>query len=268
MSSKVKFVKDTHQYFSDDGKELISVSAFVKKFKIPVDWKAKAKKKSENLWKYEGIKMTPKEVEALWEKKRFLGSNAGTILHDIKERELLGSDKKVKHSGFKDTDKHSIPLQELEDGWNYPELMIYDFDHMICGQSDNVAIHKGAIYVLDYKTDKSIEWKAWRPDKGSKTAQFHKPDKFKEPISHLEDCNGNEYALKMSLYMYMIWKANKGRYKVGKIILRWCPIERDADGIPVLYNGVPRQLKQEDIELPYKKKEVEAMLKHYKKSKI
>jgi hypothetical protein len=268
MSNKgVKFIKDTHQYFSDENEELISVSAFVKKFKVPVDWKAKAKKKSEDLLKYEGIKMSPKEVEALWEKKRVLGSGAGTILHDIKEQERLVSGKKVKHSGFKDADKKSIPLQDLEDGWIYPELMIYDFEHMLCGQSDEVAIHKGAIWILDYKTDKAIEWRAWRPDKGSRNAKFHEPAKFKPPISHLEDCNGNEYTLKMSLYMYMLWKASKGKYKIGKIILRWCPLERDKEGIPILYDGKPKILKEEDIEVPYKKKEVEAMLAHYKKNK-
>jgi hypothetical protein len=60
----------------------------------------------------------------------------------------------------------------------------------------------------------------------------------------------------MSLYMYLIWKASKGRFKPGKIILNWCPIERDYDGIPILYdhegnivesNGTPRILFEKKL---------------------
>ena len=66
--------------------------------------------------------------------------------------------------------------------------------------------------------------------------------------------------------MYMVWKQCKGKYKPGKIILKWCPIERDEDGIPILYDGVPRIIKEEDIELPYMKKEVIKMLQHGSKN--
>lgn len=42
--SKIKFLKNTHQYIDDGGRELISVSKFTDKFKEKVDWGSIAQK--------------------------------------------------------------------------------------------------------------------------------------------------------------------------------------------------------------------------------
>jgi len=257
---QVRFLEHTHQYLSDKG-ELCSVSSFVKKFEQKKDWAAIAKKKSNNLKKYQGIIKSVDEILAEWDRKRNLGSAAGTILHEIKERETLAKYSNVKHSGFKGEGeyKESFDLALLEDGYIYPELMCYDFDNMICGQSDEVEIINKTINVYDYKSDKSIDFKAY-------STEWTEPEYLLPPLQHLQNCNGNIYALKMSLYMYMVWKQCKGKYQPGKIILKWCPIERDEEGIPILYDGVPRIIKEEDIELPYMKKEVIKMLQHGSKN--
>ncbi len=595
---QVRFIEKTHQYLSDKG-ELTSVSSFVKGFEQKKDWAAIAKKKAANLKKYQGIIKSVDEILAEWERKRNLGSYAGTILHEIKEKETLAKYSNVKHFGFKGEGeyKESFDLSLLEDGYIYPELMCYDFDNMICGQSDEVEIKNKQIIIRDFKglcletdiptinglkqmkdiqvgdiiydgegnpttvqhvsdihyndcfkitfdtnetvicdhehkweidsynynkrkfftetvttevlfnkiqnkenikikcidiksskkdlpidpyvlgiwlgdgnshvnritcandkvykeiekrgyklgqdvsrggsgiasektilnirdkfiqlnlfknkhipeiyfnssfeqrldllrgyldsdgslniarkrcqmsttnyrqaadiqrlvsslgykatimgipvvgfglkkrgfsvcftmkdinpflnkienyfdvvnkdnhlgrskrsevfsryriikkmervktvptkcisvdsplstylctknyikthnTDKSIDFKAY-------ATEWTEPEYLLPPVNHLQNCNGNIYALKMSLYMYMVWKQCKGRYKPGKIILRWCPIERDEDGIPILYDGVPKILKEEDIELPYLKKEVIKMLQHDSKN--
>lgn len=256
MSKKiVTFKEDTHQYLSDDG-ELISVSKFVSLFKTPVDWDAKAAKKSKDLWKYEGVSKSKADILQEWDNKRRLGSGAGTLVHEMKEQDMLEFATNIKSTGKKGNGKESASLI-LEDGYRYPELMIYNFDYMICGQSDVVEVKKSCINITDYKTDKEIKFVGW-------SSKWKQAERFKAPISHLEECNGIEYSLKMSLYMYLIWKANKGKLKPGKIILKWCPIERDEDGYPILHDGMPRILKEEDIEIPYRKKEVMAMLEHYK----
>lgn len=255
---RVKFKSDTHQYFSEDDREMISVSAFVKQFEKHKDWVAIAQKKSANLKKYEGIVKSAEEILAEWDLKREKGTQAGTLLHSDKETELLGYEKiRVGHTD--DKYKWSTSITDLENGYIYPELMIYDLEHMICGQSDKVIIQNNTIDIHDYKTDKSIDFKGF-------SSTWKQADRLLDPVSHLEECNGNIYSLKMSLYMYMLWKANKGKLKTGKIILEWCPLERDEDGIPILYDGKPRVIKKQakNIEVPYRKKEVMAMLKTLK----
>jgi hypothetical protein len=120
-------------------------------------------------------------------------------------------------------------------------------------KSDEVRIENGVINVYDTKTDKEIVWHAYSSD-------WVKPEKLLEPLGHLDACNGNIYSIKMSLYMFLIWKANRGRFKPGKLILNWCPIVRDEDGIPILKDGQPQIIKEVAVEVPYRKREVMAML--------
>jgi hypothetical protein len=263
---KVKFIEKTHQYLSDKG-ELISVSAFMEQFKEKVDWKQKAKDKAARMTK-EGIPTTQRQLLALWESKRVKGSGAGTTLHTIKENEVLnhhapsfyGKAHAKKSCTYEGLDKFSIPIHDIQNDTVYAELIIYDFDYMLCGQSDKVIVTDGKINIWDYKTDKEITFKGysdkWHP----------KPKKLLPPVSHLDDANGYIYALKMSLYMYMLWKANKGRFKPGEIVIEHIQIKRDADGIPILdKHNHPIQLSCTEIRLPYLKKEVIAMLNTRKK---
>ena len=75
-------------------------------------------------------------------------------------------------------------------------------DHMICGQSDKVIVVDKKIHIWDYKTDAEITHKAFSND-------WVKPRKLLAPLHHLDECSANIYSIKMSLYMYMLWKANK-----------------------------------------------------------
>jgi hypothetical protein len=63
--------------------------------------------------------------------------------------------------------------------------------------------------------------------------------------------------------MYLLWKANKGAFKPGDIIIEHIHLKRDPlnDNIPVLEDGRPVVLKKEMITLPYRKREVIEMLK-------
>ena len=254
----IKFVEHSHRYLDEDDRDLISVSAFAKKFEPFVDWNKKAANTAKKL----GVSV--QEIKALWEMKRVKGSQAGTLFHNEREQELIDNEFVFNQQSlakkcceFKDGYKYSIPITNIENNTVYPELMIYNLEHRICGQSDKVIVQDNKIHVYDYKTDKSIDFKGYS-DKW--TAPLH----LLPPVDHLESCNGNMYTLKMSLYMYMLWKANKGRFKPGDIILEWCPLDRDEDGVPILTDGKPHSSRTEVIKLPYLKKEVEAML-NYKK---
>lgn len=255
----IKFKSDTHQYFTKDNRELISVSAFTKRFEPYKDWKPIAAKYGKK------IGMSTQEVLDLWQRKKVKGQEAGTILHNTREANLLGKEyfefekQKLKHKPCPELEgfKWSIPVTEIQNGFVYPELMIYDLDFMICGQSDKVIVENNKIHIYDYKTDKEIEFKGY--------SNIHKPsEKLLSPLKHLDNVNGNVYSIKMSLYMYLLCKANAGRFKPGRIILEWCPLERDDDGFPILTNGKPRVKFEKTIELPYRKQEVINMLKTLK----
>jgi ATP-dependent exoDNAse (exonuclease V) beta subunit len=256
----IKFIEDSHKYFTENGQELISVSKFYKKFEPFVDWKKIAEKSAKKMSK-EGTPMTGEQLQAIWKEKGEWSTHVGKILHSIEEENTINSNDNVSYKtkvcDFRDGIKWSIPINNLENNTVYPELMIYDMDHMICGQSDKVVVKNNKIHIIDYKTDKEIKFKAFSND-------WVKPRKLEPPLSHLDECNGNQYAIKMSMYMYMLWKANKGRFMTGDLILEHKSLLRDADDRPVLESGKPVVVSTQKIKLPYLRKEVEAMLKTIK----
>jgi hypothetical protein len=71
---------------------------------------------------------------------------------------------------------------------------------------------------------------------------------MKYPLNHLMDCNLNHYALQLSLYAWLLQK-QRPEFNIKKLMI----IHFDHDG------------GEHHIEVPYLNKEVEAMLKHYKK---
>lgn len=255
----IKFKSDTHQYFTKDNRELISVSKFTERFEPKENWDEIATKYA----KKHGL--NKKDVQALWAEKAKKGKEAGTILHNIREADLLKKDffefekMKLMHKVCPVSEgcKWALPINEVQNGHVYPEMMIYDTDFMVCGQSDKVIVENNKIHIYDYKTDKKLDFKGFIDPLGHEK-------KLLPPLQHLGNCNGNLYSIKMSLYMYLICKANAGRFKPGRIILEWCPLERDADEMPILYNGKPKVKFQKNIELPYRKKEIIDMLRTIK----
>jgi hypothetical protein len=262
----IKFIQDSHKYFSDRG-ELISVSSFTDRFKEKTDWTAVAAKLALKKTK-EGTPTTKNDILEKWNLKRIASAKAGTALHEEIELatinegivEEYGIKCNVKECIHREEGKFSIPIETLENNTVYPELIIYDVEHMLCGQSDKVIVADGKIHIWDYKTDAQISFVGY-------SNKWMEAKKLLAPLSHLDECNGNIYSIKMSLYMYMLWKANKGKLKPGEIILEHHHLKRDEanDGFPIFEDGKPVVLKKETIRLPYRKKEVMDMLKTLKK---
>lgn len=111
-------------------------------------------------------------------------------------------------------------------------------------------------YIKTHNTDEEIKFKGY-------SSQWKAAKKYLPPLGHLDVCNGNEYALKMSMYMYMVWKQNK-HLKPGKLVIEQIKLKRDEEGIPILEDGLPVSLGEKQIELPYLKNEVIAILAHLK----
>lgn len=264
--AKIKFIQENHTYHSENG-ELISVSAFTEKFKEKTNWDEIAKKYAISQTK-QGNPMTKAQVLKKWANKRDKAAQIGSLYHGIRESEIMNMDQpefygkkcKKKVGTYHHGHKESFPLTEIENDTVYPELMIYDTDYMICGQSDKVIVTNNQIHIWDYKTDAEISFKGF-------SNQWKKAKRMLPPLDHLEECNGNIYSIKMSLYMYLLWKANGGRFKPGDIMIEHIHLKRDPnnDNLPVLdSHGVPIVLKIEYIQLPYRKREVISMLKTLK----
>lgn len=260
---RIYFKEDTHQYFNELHEPYISVSGLSKKLEQPKDWDSILKKSA----KKKGLK--PEDLRAEWDKKKLLGTNAGTIVHKKSEEKRLSSPQAIINnvtcgifsSSFYDGYKWSEPSLKLKNNTVYPELMISDHEHKVCGQSDEVWVVNNIISVYDIKTDKEISRKGY-------STEWSEAEKFLPPCSHMEYCNFNMYSLKMSMYMYMIWKQNKDK-RIGKLLLDWQPILRDEDGIPILdENGEPTILRSEIIEVPYRRREVKDIFEYYKLGKL
>lgn len=247
----IYFKEDTHQYFNSQDEQYISVSALAHKLEAEKDWDSIKVKYSLKTG------LSVEEIEADWERKRQIGVNVGHKFHYIKEQELLnnpkpkhfGIDHKTKSCDFKEGLKYSIPLSNLQDNTVYPELIIHNHDYKVAGQSDKVFVTNNQVWVYDYKTDKSIDFNAF--------SNFRiKPEMLLDPVSHLENCNGNMYSLKMSTYMHMILEANPN-LTYGGIILEHVILERDSNKVPILNSeGNPIVINQVNYPIPFRQKEV------------
>jgi len=255
---KIFFIDETHEYFNESQVPYISVSGLAKKLEPQKDWETiKAKYAAKN-------GMTIEEVTADWENKKILGTQTGTIFHNERERELLAQDcieyKKVKHnivpSSFQGKWKVSLDLSTLQNNTCYPEIILYHHGYRLAGQSDKLLVTKGKVSILDYKTDKEISFKAFQ-------SAIKPPDMLLSPVDHLEECNGNMYNLKMSLYMWMALQANP-KLKPGEIILEHYSLERDMNGIAILKDGLPVIKERKDYKLPYLEREVTDILTTWK----
>ena len=96
--------------------------------------------------------------------------------------------------------------------------------------------------MYDYKTSKKI----------NKRSYFNKVLKkntmMKYPLGHLEDCNYNHYALQISLYAYMLENRNP---------------EMNIQDLYIIHCTDSGENK---IKVPYLRKEVESMIREYKKT--
>lgn len=245
----------------ETGLEYTPVSSVFKKFQKHTDWDSILKHKSRKLG------TTPAELQAEWDRKRILGTQAGTLLHEEKERQSLTSFFVEWEGDMFNPVPYPIDpiipdtkyqITDLQPGNNYPELIvgINRGKVRIGGTSDNVFITRdNYVLISDFKTDKVFEYEGF---KGKTLAA---------PLEHVPDANYYAYSLKCSMYMYFILQANP-HLKPGSITLIHCPIERDEDGVPVFNDaGGVTQTGEYHIPVDYKEMEpnVKDMLNHYAK---
>jgi hypothetical protein len=249
----IVFNASDHSYKSIDGAEgidWISVTTIISSLKKGFDAKVIAEKVSKNKRsKWYGVE--PKDIEAIWKNEADRATTLGTYYHNQREDDLC-SFASIEREGVTipvfapsgETDGiRYAPLQKLDSGI-YPEHMVYLRSAGICGQSDLVEVVNSKVNIIDYKTNKEIKTEAFTNWEGVS-------EKMLDPISHLDDCNFNHYALQLSIYMYIILKHNP-KLKPGRIFIhhitfehekedKWgYPIAKlDHDGNPIVKEVIP-----------------------------
>ena len=265
----IVFNAEEHSYKSIDGSEGISwtsVTTLISSLKKPFDAKAVAARVSKNKRsKWHGIE--PKIIEQIWKNEADRATTLGTYYHNQREADLcsLASIERegvtvpvISPSGENDGIRFA-PLQKLDPGV-YPEHMVYLKSTGICGQSDLVEVVNGKVNIIDYKTNKEIKTEGFTNWEGI-------TEKMLDPISHLDDCNFNHYALQLSIYMYIILKHNP-KLKPGRIFIHHIAFEQEGEdqyGYPIAAKdsyGNPIVKEVKPIVIPYLVDEVISIL-HY-----
>lgn len=197
------------------------------------------------------FKKLKNEFIASWEENKNKACDRGTAIH-------LGQELK-----FYDASEHSIPHFNLggkfkceKDHYEldfekgvYPEYLVarktQDGLLRVAGQIDLLIKDGNDIYIIDYKTNKKLDEKSYY---NPKTKKFQM---MKYPVNNIMDCNMMHYTLQLSTYAFLLQLINP-EFNVKQLMI----IHFDHDG------------NERHYELEYKKKEVELMLKFYKKEAI
>jgi ATP-dependent exoDNAse (exonuclease V) beta subunit len=264
----IAFKAEDHTYVSLNGESInwISVTTLVSHFKKPFDAKKVAERVSKNKRsKWYGLE--PKEIQKIWDSESLRAVTLGTYYHNQREVDIC-SFASMERDGvtvpvIPPVDEYNglkiAPIQKLEPGV-YPEHMVYLKSAGICGQSDLVEVVNGQVNIIDYKTNKEIKTESYVDWEG-------KSDMLTEPVSNLDDCNFNHYALQLSVYMYIILKHNP-KLTAGKMYIHHVTFEeesKDEYGYPVTKyddNGDPVVKEVIPIAIPYLQDEVISIM-HY-----
>ena len=250
-----------HSYKSIDaeGIDWVSVTSLLSNFKKPFDAEkvaASVTKKSRSKW----FGIPPEKILELWKAEADRATTLGTFYHNQREADLC-SLSSIELEGipipiYKPIEEGALkkaPEQKLTDGI-YPEHMVYLKSAGICGQSDLVEVVNSKVNIIDYKTNKEIKKESFKNWEGIS-------DKMSHPVSHLDDCNFNHYALQLSIYMYIILKHNR-KLRPGKIYIHHVIFEvegTDEYGYPITKyssNGDPVVKEVIQMEVPYLADEV------------
>jgi hypothetical protein len=256
--SILQFTAHNHKYTSEEDINWLSVTSLISNFKGEFDADkiaAKCSKSKKSKW----YGMTPEEIKEAWKAEANRATTLGTWYHNQREGDICGFQNMERHGAtipvFKPIEKDGVkysPNQKLSNGI-YPEHMVYLKSAGICGQSDLVEVVDGVVHITDYKTNKEIKFEGFTNWEGVTQKMAH-------PVTHLDDCNLNHYALQLSLYMFIILKHNPklsaGTLTIHHILFEEAGRDRFDNPISALdTDGNPIVLDVIQYDLPYLKKE-------------
>lgn len=282
QNGTVCFNEEAHTYWNEnDNEKYISVTTLIERFTQPFDkefwsaYKALEKLIPADNWKMEKKSLlntrkfnkeildvydideltfnkTQQGILDEWDQTNRESCERGTKIHAELENSMykMGANVSLKKFGIGGKficDKGRTKL-DLESGV-YPEYLISrtskDGILRIAGQIDLLVKNGNEIIICDWKTNKEIKTHSGFDTKTKSTA------KMLYPLNTLEDCNFNHYTLQLSTYAWMVKKLNPN-FVIKDLIL----VHFGHQGNQTIYK------------LPYLEKEVEKMLRYYKKQVI
>ena len=191
------------------------------------------------------------EIIQQWEDNKNKACERGTAIHLGKELEYYKApEHHVKFFGLGGSFKCEKDHYEMNlDKGIYPEYLVAkktnDGKLKIAGQIDLLIKDGNDIYIIDYKTNKKLDKQSYF------NPSTKKHEMMKYPLNNVMDCNMMHYTLQLSLYAYLLQIINP-EFNVKQLMI----IHYDHDG------------NETHHELEYKKKEIQLMLKHYKKTMV
>jgi len=243
----ITFKQDTHQYFDPQGNEFKSVSRVLRTVTPEFDRKgismAIARVQASTMG--QSVAECQQQILDEWDQIRDSSIQRGNWIHENIESYLtIGS-----------CDKKIIPVGKrialfLKPFYRYfCESVIYDSTYSVAGTADlsvqRQRDRQGVYDFYDFKTNESrgIYYDSIkREDNGS--IKKHYNQFLKDPLSHLEHCNYNLYALQLSMYAYMAERTFSIR--VGRLGIIFIDGDLGVKMLPV----------------PYMKCEVRQLLEH------
>lgn len=244
----ITFSEEQHKYDCIELPEVnfTSVSTLINLYHEKFDSNTHAKRVAER----EGVQI--EEILAKWAAENLKAVTRGTKYH-LQQEEKLYKNPKTKrhetHNGY----KKAFDIFSLVEGI-YPELIVYDIEHEIIGTADYVEIFSDNTFIVrDFKTNKELKLKGYMEFNPFTKTKSEK--KMFAPLSHIGDCNFNHYSIQLSTYAYLLEQTGLKLRPNGLTINH---VLFDNDDNPVDVVNYP---------VPYLKKEVKALLTHFKKNK-
>jgi len=283
VNGEVGFIEATHEYknLSNESLKYISVTTLIGKYEQEFDkdftskYKALERLLPSDVWKKEKggiwkshkipkdflevydikeseLNATQQDILDEWAKINREACERGTKIHSELENSFYKAGNNVKLEKFgiggKFQCKKNYNELDLEYGV-YPEYLIYfstkDKILNLAGQIDLLIKNGNEIVLIDHKTNAKIDQKGFYDSKSRQTK------KMKFPLTKLDDCNFTHYTLQLSLYAWMLQRINPD-FVIKDLIIN----HYDHSGNNTLYH------------CQYLKKEVELLLKHYKRQII
>jgi len=172
-----------------------------------------------------------------WEYSKDKACARGTAYHKEREDEAYKDGFMVfENKQYGTSYSYALDLAQLTDG-AYAELLVYLHRAKLSGQADKVNVEtiKGVRYVDidDWKTNKKITFE-------------NSFDKYKAPISHLEETKYNKHALQLSMYGYIL---EQHGYTV-----------RNIRFTHAILNEQNKEIHREYYSLPYLRRECELLI--------
>lgn len=188
------------------------------------------------------------EILAEWEEKKNTACERGTNIHLRYEMATLDQDYEgLRKFGFEGFSGFKIDTNNVlkEGKYVIPEMLISRISEdgvlRVAGQADLIVVEGKKIRILDYKTNKKIDTKSFFDRKKRSSTRM------KYPLNNLDDVNFWHYTMQLSLYAWMLEKANP---------------DFEIEGLYLLHHD--HDDNKEVYKCEYRKAEVERMLAYYK----